>query len=431
LGLNGLFARSAAVVALLSAIGGGSLWAAPQLRLSQTAVGPITVSQGSNASNQVVFASNVGDGSLNLRLTSNVPWITAAVGPAAECSLRGICTPINLTLRTNTLTAGIYTGIVAVSDPNAVDAPQTIVVTVRVGSGVPEKVELNLTPGSSSQARFSTNNPVTVAVPSSPTWLAVAAEGAGSFAFGSTYRIDANTSGLAPGDFTAQIVTSQSPASAENRTIPVSLKVTPFTTLDVAQPNTPVAFFGGVVNNATFEADVQAPGGIAAIFGDGFVTGTPTQPSTIPLPTEVAGTRVLVNDKAAPLYYVSASQINFQIPYDAPTGVAVVRVEREGRLGNPVSVRVGPSSPRLLRVNVADHGIAVNQDGSIAIPRTAGINSRPARVGETLTMYAIGFGQTTPSVRSGEAAPVNPLGIAPGRYRVVFGTPGPFGGSSL
>jgi uncharacterized protein (TIGR03437 family) len=44
-------------------------------------------------------------------------------------------------------------------------------------------------------------------------------------------------------------------------------------------------------------------------------------------------------------------------------------------------------------------------------------------------MYAIGFGQTTPSVRSGEAAPVNPLGIAPGRYRVVFGTPGPFGGS--
>jgi uncharacterized protein (TIGR03437 family) len=428
LGLSRI-AHSAALVALAGAFS-GSLWAAPQLRLSQTVVGPITVSQGSNAGNQQVFANNVGDGALNLRLTTNVTWLSVAAGPATQCSLRGICIPINLSFRTNTLTPGLYSGIVAVSDPNAVDAPQTIVVTVRVGSGVPEKAEFNLTPGASSQARFTTGNAIDTAatVQGSTNWLAVAAESAGSFAFGSTYRIVVNSGALAEGDYAGQIVTSRSPAANENRTIPVTLKVTSFSRLEAAQANTPVAFFGGVVNNATFEPDLQAPGGIAAVFGDGFATGTPAQPTTLPLPTEVESTRVLVNDKAAPLYYVSANQINFQVPYDTPTGTAIVRVERGGQRGNPVSMQIGRSSPRLLRLTVNDHGIAVNQDGSFPIPRTPGLNSRPARVGETLTMYAIGFGQTDPPVQSGAAAPVSPLGNAPGRFRVLFGTPGPFAG---
>jgi uncharacterized protein (TIGR03437 family) len=136
-----------------------------------------------------------------------------------------------------------------------------------------------------------------------------------------------------------------------------------------------------------------------------------------------------VNDKPAPLYYVSPNQINFQIPYDTPAGIAIVRVDRGGQLGNAVSMQVQRSSPRLLRLSVQDYGIAVNQDGSFPIPSTPGLNSRPARVGDTLTMYAIGFGQTQPAVQSGVAAPVSPLGNAPGKYRVLFGTPGPFGGS--
>ena len=430
MGVKDVFARSAALVALAAAIS-GSLLAAPQLRLSQTVVGPLTVNQGSNPANQVVFATNVGDGTLSLRLNPNVTWLSATTGAPAECSLRGICTPINITVRAAGLTSGLYSGVIAVSDPNAVDAPQTIIVIVRVGSGVPEKVEFNVTPGASSEARFTTANRVNVAssVTGSTNWLAVAAEGAGSFAFGSTYRISANPGGLAAGDYTGQIVTSQSTTAADNRTIPVALKVTSFSALQAAPADTPVAFFGGVVNNATFEADRQAPGGIAAIFGDGFVTGTPAQPSAIPLPTEVGGTRVLVNDKVAPLYYVSPNQINFQIPYDTAVGTAIVRVERGGQRGNPVSMDVGPSSPRLLRLTVAEHGIAVNQDGTFAIPVTPGLPSRPARTGETLTMYAIGFGQTTPAVESGVGAPSGPLGIAPGNYRVLFGTPGPFGGS--
>ena len=350
-----------------------------------------------------------------------------------ECSLRGICTPVNIELRTNSLAPGMYAGTIVVSDPNAIDAPQTIVVTVQIGTGVPVKVESTLMPGASTQARFSTTSPVDVAltIPAGQNWLAVGAEGGGSFAFGSTYRIAVNTGGLAEGDYSGQFVTSKSSVAAENRTVPVALKVTSYSRLEAAAAGAPVAFFGGVVNNATFEGDVLAPGGIVAVFGDGFISGEAQQAKSLPLPTELGGIRVLANDKPVPVYFASASQINFQIPYDTPAGNAIVRVEKNGQRGNAVSVAIGRSVPRLLRLNIGDYGIAVNGDGSFPIPPTSGVNSHPAKIGDTLVIYALGLGQTNPAVENGVGAPSSPLGRARGNYRVSFGTSSPFGGSSM
>ena len=45
----------------------------------------------------------------------------------------GACIPIQVGFQTSALARGSYTGTITVSDPNAVDAPQTIVVTVAVG----------------------------------------------------------------------------------------------------------------------------------------------------------------------------------------------------------------------------------------------------------------------------------------------------------
>ena len=346
MGLKYAFAGSAAILALSSA-----LWAAPQLRLSQTAVGPLAVAQGQNGAGQVVYASNVGDGTLNLRLTTNVSWLAATTAAPAECSLRGICTPLNIELRTNSLAAGMYTGTIAVSDPNARRrASNHRCHRSNRSRSTCRKSTWRLLPGASSQARFSTSNPVDVAVsvPSGQNWLAVAAEGAGSFAFGSTYRIAVNSGGLAEGDYSGQFATSKSSVAAENRTVPVALKVTSFSRLEAAAAGAPVAFFGGVVNNATFEGDVLAPGGIVAVFGDGFVSGQPVQATSLPLPTELGGVRVLVNDKPAPVYFASANQINFQIPYDTAAGNATVRVEKGGQRGNAVSMHIGRSVPRLL-----------------------------------------------------------------------------------
>jgi uncharacterized protein (TIGR03437 family) len=85
----------------------------------------------------------------------------------------------------------------------------------------------------------------------------------------------------------------------------------------------------------------------------------------------------------------------------------VVQVERDGQLGNRVSVDVAELAPRLLRIGIEDFGAVVNPDYSIAMPSSyqIGVPVRPARVGETITIYAIGLGPTSPPVATGAPAP--------------------------
>jgi len=107
-----------------------ALSAAPKLRLSASTVGPLVIAAGQNGATQTIDAGNFGDGTLALTTSSNVPWITPAIGPSRACTLRSICIPVQIALNTASLAKGKYTGTVTVSDPNAVDAPQTIVVMI-------------------------------------------------------------------------------------------------------------------------------------------------------------------------------------------------------------------------------------------------------------------------------------------------------------
>ena len=57
---------------------------------------------------------------------------------------------------------------------------------------------------------------------------------------------------------------------------------------------------------------------IAAAFGTGLATTT-SAATTLPLPTQLAGTTVKIKDSAgierlAPLFFVSPTQVNYQIP---------------------------------------------------------------------------------------------------------------------
>jgi uncharacterized protein (TIGR03437 family) len=74
-----------------------------------------------------------------------------------------------------------------------------------------------------------------------------------------------------------------------------------------------------------------------------------------------------------------------------------------------VSVDVTARAPRLLLIGVGSYGAIVNQDGSIPMPVGSfpGVNTHPAHIGDTLTVYAIGLGPTSPSPASGQAAPAS------------------------
>src|SRR5207237_397053 len=56
------------------------------------------------------------------------------------------------------------------------------------------------------------------------------------------------------------------------------------------------------------------------------------------------------------------------------------------------------------------------------VPLTPGVASRPAKIGDALTFYALGLGQTSPPVTAGFPAPgAEPLARVPGTPRVMFG----------
>lgn len=489
------------------------LQAAPKLRLTQTAIGPVSFATGTNGTiQQTVEAYNAGDGSLSLKATSNVTWISPSIGAAHACSSgSGSCFPVNLALQTSSLAAGTYTGTVTIADPNALDAPQTITVTVQPGGAVPDSLSFYVAPnGSSQSASFTAGKElaVTTATQSGGQWLSVRLEGGGSFRFSYPYTVNAShLSGMAEGTYNGTIRTANSNLASENKTVNVALRVTsqpisqaavaPFkiaqntpkqtqnilianaglgklavsgvtaatqsggnwlmakqldapydsyvavtadptsaspglyqgtvtvasnaangsltipVRLEVTAQASPTAFYQGVVNNATFEAGPVAQGELVALFGDQLAYADPKQATTLPLPTDLSGAKVYVNDRPAPIYYASYSQINFQIPYDAAIGDAVLRVERDGQRGNSIGVPIVKAAARLMRLGIGDYGIIINPDGSFAVPSSIGIG-HPAKAGDTQVVYALGLGPTVPVVATGAGAPGGPLAqVAP------------------
>ncbi len=514
MGLKQLFRYTSVFVLTFAA----SAFAAPKLRLSTTAVGPVIVLQGGSTSAPAVDYSNAGDGNLNLSVKSSVPWLT----PIASGGR------ILLNVQSGTLARGSYTGLVTASDPNAVDAPQTISVTIQVGTSVPEKADLYVAPnGSSDSVGFVAGSKVTSTITTQSNLPFLSLTGAGSFTFNVPYQITGkHLAGMAEGNYTGTVVTSGSNFAADNKSTPVTLHVTsqpiarltpsglvsfrlaqgsPKSTqfvviangglgtlsITAAAPTTaaggnwltaatpagfsgisltadpaavtapgiyqgsvavttnavngpvtvpvqfevfaagaPVTAFGGAVNNSAAEAgDVLAQGTIVALFGEQFTLGDPQQ-GKLPLTTDLAGTKVFVNDQPAPLFYSSYGQINFQVPYNATTGPGVIRVDRPGQRGNSISVTIAARAPRILKLGIDRYGIIVNQDGSFPIPTTPGIASHPAKAGDVLVIYAIGLGQTSPPVTEGAIAPSSPLASVPSITNVLFGGGG-FRGDSI
>ncbi|MFN0102284.1 MAG: hypothetical protein ACKV2U_09355 [Bryobacteraceae bacterium] len=501
----------------MSAIAAAMLWAAPSLRLSDTTIGPVSIVAGQNGPTRFVEFTNAGDGTLNVSLRSSAPWAVATVGTSRPCSIFGAgsgnCTPINVALNTAALTRGTYTAAITVSDPNATDAPQTITVTVAIGGAIPDSVNLYVTPdaGSRDSVRV-TSNGLLEGTPSTTTggsWLSLAFEGQGSFAFVLPYALAArNPGGLAEGTYNGTLRITSATQPVDNKTVNATLRVTtqpiisvtpaaislraaagaptqlanviganrgrgtltltaPSVTMtsgagwltadlvagtsivqvraavgslspgtytgsvainsnavneaqtvpvqfEVVARSNPVLTAGGVVNNATFAGgDQLGRGTIAAVFGEQFRFGEAVGAASLPLDTSPGGVRVLVNEIPAPVYFVSYGQINFQIPYEAAVGTATVVVEANGQRSNGVTAPIADRAPRILRLGVGNYGIMVNQDGTFPLPRTSALGAagRPARPGDTLVIYAIGLGPTSPAAANGTASPSSPLAV--------------------
>lgn len=497
-----------------------SLAAAPKLRLASSAFGPYSIATGTNGPQQTIEAYNAGDGSLALRTASSASWLSATIGPSGPCRTvyQSACLPIQLSFQTASLNSGMYTGGITISDPNAIDTPQTISVTVQIGGGIPNKIDLYVAPnGSSTRTTISSNNFLSFSVAPGGSWLAVAASGVGSYRFGVTYGVTAtHQSGMGEGDYAGSIGFSGSNFAPDNKSVQVTMHVTsrpiadvpalmrfrvvqnsakqvpklnvnnrglgtltvsavtasggawlsagsPGTAIDITVDPTglspgvytgslalttnavngpvsvpveltvipqaaPLCSYRGAVTNATYSADIPlAPGDIVALFGEQFSSDVPKWSAGIPLDRKIGTTRVLVNNQAVPLYYVSSGQINFQLPFETPPGEAVIRAERDSQAGNAISIQVLPRSPHLLAVG--EYGVAPNysQQNSLPWPPSAGTFAKRAHVGDVLVFYSTGFGPADRPVDTGAAAP--PFAPIPLTSQVIFGER--FGGGAI
>ncbi len=515
----GLRKISILCAALTVVVTAGSLRAAPMLRLKQATVGPYSIAAGTNGASLGVDSWNAGDGSLALQLKSSATWVVPTLGASRRCTdatVASSCQPVQLAFQTASLAKGTYTATVTVSDPKAVDSPQTLTVVVQIGGGVPDKIEMYAAPGGSASAKLTTNTFPTVvpATQQGGQWLSIASDGQGSFSFGvTTTVVAAPPAQMSAGDYRGSVTVSHSTFGPDNKKVDVLLHVTTqpiasvpeslsfriaakmpkqtqylvigslgTATLSISEltisgaawltaadpgkdtpllrpltvdptgldagtyngtitvktnavnatggtftipvklevvPQSPAwAYYAGTVNNATFNsAEPVAQGDIVALFGEQLAYDGPQLAPKIPLDSKLGNTRVLVNGNAVPLYFTSYGQINFQMPFEAPTGRALVQVERDGQTGNTVSVQVVGRSPHILPYG--DYGVIQNASQNNVLPLPA----TPAHPGDVLVMYCLGMGATAPAVATGAGAPTaEPLARLNAPVFVVFGT---------
>ena len=145
----------------------------------------------------------------------------------------------------------------------------------------------------------------------------------------------------------------------------------------------------GVVNAASFRAPIAA-GALATVFGLHLAAGARAEAGAVPLPEELEGVRVLLNDRPVPLVYVSDSQINFFVPRLTQPGEATLSVSTPVGRTNPVGVTVGGVAPGIF-------SIPGTGEGAVLLAGTGRLTSeRPAAPGDYLEIYCTGLGPVEP-----------------------------------
>ncbi len=196
----------------------------------------------------------------------------------------------------------------------------------------------------------------------------------------------------------------------------------------------PAANTGGTVG-AAFPG-MPVGGGAASLYGTNFGVTT-FFAGAVPLPTASIPDGVSINITSgstpgvdrenatgsagigpirAPLFFASPGQINFQMPWEfLGQSQVTLTVTALGVTSAPVTVNLSPTSvPAIFTINQQGTGqgaIQLANTTTFAAPVNSipGVLSKPATVGDYLTIYCTGLGDVTNRPASGAAGPGGPL----------------------
>jgi len=193
-------------------------------------------------------------------------------------------------------------------------------------------------------------------------------------------------------------------------------KTTPATGAPSISPNGIVPLYGTI--------NTIQPGEWVSIYGTNLAASTEIWSGDFP--QTLAGTSVTINGKSAYLMFVSATQINLQAPDDTATGsVSVVVTTATGSVTSGVTLNQYAPSFSVAETSGGVQfvsGIILRSNGSGAYGggtydvlgptgKTLGYPTVAAKAGDTVELFAVGLGPTTPHVLAGQpfsgAAPID------------------------
>ena len=210
----------------------------------------------------------------------------------------------------------------------------------------------------------------------------------------------------------------------------------------------PALVSGTLANGATYVAGGLVPGSWAQVKGTNLSNTTRIWAASdfsglgSNLPTNLSGVQVMVNNLPAAVYYISPTQVNFQVPTGV-AGTATVEVINNSVASNSLTASAATNSPAIFPniLNGTNYPAGVfYSDGLYVGDPSIGSAFRNARPGDIIELYATGLvptpGGVVPSFQTisgvtvtigSTTVPATAAGlVAVGEFQINFTVPQQF-----
>jgi uncharacterized protein (TIGR03437 family) len=162
------------------------------------------------------------------------------------------------------------------------------------------------------------------------------------------------------------------------------------------------------IKGANLSAPATGPAGITWTGAPEFAAGK--------MPVQLNGVSVKVNGKPAYVYFISPNQVNVLTPLDLEPGPVAVVVTNGAASTPAFRSTAGTTAPSFLRFGASKDIAATHADGTLLGPAamsTPGYPFTPAHPGETVVLYATGFGLPQTTLQEGSATQSGELSSLP------------------
>jgi uncharacterized protein (TIGR03437 family) len=180
---------------------------------------------------------------------------------------------------------------------------------------------------------------------------------------------------------------------------------------------------GGVGNAATGQQPF-APGSLITIYGNGLAPAEQVA-GKLPLAVQMSGVTVSLSGAQIPLYAVAPEQISCLVPLSV-TAASTLTVSYGGSESSTFQLGSGAfrsdAAPDIFTLSPDGQGAVLIGNSGLVARSPTDEQSRPARRGEVIEIYATGLGAVSNTPPLGDAGSADPLSRTLGNTIAVIGT---------